>query len=641
MKKFISILSFLFLTLTIKAQEFPIGIFHANQEQRDTGMPTWTTLDEIADIGFTHVQSYWFSSEYDIISSSGLNIYLNTAASETLKVLISLPRTAENNTNSKYDFPGDGRNYISSGDLTRLEDVVGYVKDHSALYGYYLADEPHDTSTASKMWSKSVRPDSLAWAVSELREIDSDTEHPFVITLGDHNDNTWDFRNNTEVLTTNFLENGINYSFSSTYNYDNAADIIFNDTYKFTNEDFANHLETIDDLIDGKSNSQMVLSIHTESESCDGTDKKNDLEEVRFQTYTSLIHKAAGLWYYSYKDAYPCLDSSGNTNRNINYGSVPTHITNNVKPVIRELGLIKAGYLEGETIGSFTWGSVNNNAGIAHEDIHYILKRSSNHGEDGKYLLIAANVSGSTINDGWISLKTLPQGQSFSPLKFITIAQEVSINSGLTALTYNEIDVKDGIIKESFAPWEVKLFELDEDDASIPFEELQATKIKDASGDYYRYKMEDETSGGLLASKWGDKLDETSTSGALTGIWTSNYWKVTAMTHGDYNGDGYDEFVLAYTSADNWQSKVSLYQTQHTPSEIVLYNESASNNGSYYFSSLSSGDTDGDGFDELQATKIKDASGDYYRYKMEDETLVAFWQVNGGISLMRHPHQGH
>ncbi len=123
-----------------------------------------------------------------------------------------------------------------------------------------------------------------------------------------------------------------------------------------------------------------------------------------------------------------------------------------------------------------------------------------------------------------------------------------------------------------------------------------------------------------MASKWGDKLDETSTSGALTGIWTSNYWKVTAMTHGDYNGDGYDEFVLAYTSADNWQSKVSLYQTQHTPSEIVLYNESASNNGSYYFSSLSSGDTDGDGFDELQATKIKDASGDYYRYKMEDET---------------------
>tara|TARA_R110002126_G_scaffold51598_2_gene140970 strand:+ start:62 stop:1438 length:1377 start_codon:yes stop_codon:yes gene_type:complete len=241
---------------------------------------------------------------------------------------------------------------------------------------------------------------------------------------------------------------------------------------------------------------------------------------------------------------------------------------------------------------------------------YYILKR--NKVDTTKYLLIAANVTGNTIQNGWVSLKTLPKGGSFSPLKFINIAKEVSINSGLAALTSIEIYVRDGVLRESFSPWEVKLFELNESDASIAKEELQATKIKDASGTYYRYRLDDNPSSTNILHNSGSYQE-------LTNIWTSNYSKVTAITHGNYNGDGYDELVIAYTSADNWETKVSPFQFEPYYQEITLYEKYGASNGSYYFSSLSSGDSDGDGFDELMASKIKDGAGTHYRFKMESE----------------------
>jgi hypothetical protein len=115
-----------------------------------------TPLDESQTHNFDFVMPYAaFSNGGD----SGVLSYLDSAQARGVKVLVEL------------------QNY-SLGEIQRR---VALVKNHPALYGYYLADEPDWIATLYPTLSPS--PATLIAKYNAIKEIDDDPAHPVVITF--------------------------------------------------------------------------------------------------------------------------------------------------------------------------------------------------------------------------------------------------------------------------------------------------------------------------------------------------------------------------------------------------------------------------------------------------------------------------
>ncbi len=633
MKPLILLLAFLSFALAPSAPMadpafFPIGMDEAPSCAgglcSDTSAAR-TTLDRIRGnpssgyvSGFNIVHSYWHQGDVTHIRAAGVRDYLDEAHAYGFKVLVNIAGYADADNNWTLSIPSECPHFFQWAPpfCDSAVVLIDSIKAHPAIYGYLLADEPNDIYSTDGYFRKAISAQQLAAAYSTLRD-EADATHPYVVTMADYDeerdiwgdtDSTradWRWNNHGSITWTDTLRYqpvdttyppvDTTVTFSTSLDYTSAADIITNDTYVLNDDaQWTAGLRQFDDLVASKPG-----HVHAEL-GCwrsSGGGPRNTLAQQRYQAYTAIIHGAVGVWFYGYGAADDNTYDPG-----VLPSQPPAYFLDVLVPLSQELAGIQ-GLLAGHTLGDVLWGGRRGlTASVSDTDIHYVIKSAT-----GEVLLIAANTSARPLT-ARVFLRTLPVSDSTALLRNAVSVEVVSENRA--------VDVAHGILTDDFAPYDVHVYRFTQAfSPPRPPAELLACKTRLNTPGHTRYGLVGlPSSPDTLLHYGGTALPYHE----LKGVWTDPaYFQCTAMTHGDYDGDGYDEVVVAASTPDHWHTSVSMYVYQPSYREVLLYDKTNnSGNDSAYVSALSSGDIDGNGTDELLIATQKSGVPGHTRYRV-------------------------
>ena len=433
---------------------FPIGLFCVDTKIGLAQPTDETTLDEIRGnpqlgyaSGFNVIQSYWYKSNIDHVTNGGVLKLLDQAGMYGFKVLVCIPGTLNADSNWSFDYPRDGP-HVFQRSVPYYDDALGLVrasKKHAALYGYYLADEPNDVYTKVAIYQKAVSATNLRKAYQKLRTT-ADSTHPYLISIADYSERpdlwhdnkartSWRWNKSRSVSIPD-PEGG--QAFAMDFNYDGSADITLNDTYVVGNNPaWITVLHRLDDQVQTKSAVQMILSCEKDNR----TKRRNSLEELRFETYTAIIHGAKGIWYYGYSQTF---DGA------VDYNNPSPYFVDVLVPLSQELDSLK-NILPGATLGSFLWGERHGNAPTASDPALHLVMIAARR----EAIIIAANVSSHELQSVQINLQTL--GVDTAASGFKQLASCVLLFDGRndqnTASQNPERTISDGVFTDFFGPW--------------------------------------------------------------------------------------------------------------------------------------------------------------------------------------------
>ena len=574
MKKLITgFIFFVSLVNIITAQNdfFPIGIWDVWQGYGTLQSSTY--LDEVGDSSkFNVVQSYAYYNVIDHGTYGDVDSFLSTANSYGLKVLVNIPKRP---TNGSEPFFQANDYSVANALIDHIENSTSTAYNSSTIYGYHIADEPHDSNFVGTVNTKYISPSNLETAYIALK---AHTSKKFFIAAADGNvnDTAWAWND-----------------------YNNATDILINDTYMdhnnaHPNENWVRLLHKYDDIVNHHQPVQALISVQPAT-----NNQRNSWKELRFQTYTALIHGARGIWYYSYKQTY-------NSN-SVAPDRLSPYFRNTLAPLSEQLSGIENFLKDTTIIGSSKWGQRSEKNSFAtsnSDDIEYIIKKNGS-----SYVIIAANISDQQRNDVKLYLRTLPVSESTLALKQATECLVLSSDSTQPTGT-ESLDVINGVLTDSFDSYSAKVYIFNNPTNSNTADELRAIKVKANTSGYY---WESDLGNGNIPTTYSDALKD------------DGYWQVTAITYGDFDGDGIDERVTASSSPGYWQSKIIMDTENSAP---VLYNESSTSNDNSYFPVLATGDSDGDGIDELTAIRVKPNVDGYWEYNSNGSLPTPFANIN-------------
>lgn len=414
----------------------------------------YSCFSELKDAGFNVVQSYWQFS-YNDNTKEGLipgskyyvGLYLDEASKDNLKVLVTFPhhygRIRDRNNDLSLDFYQRDPQSTGTGDT-----LITILKHNKALYGYLLADEPQDIRNN---YSGFISSNNLKKAYDHYRTLDPD--HPFLITLNDYdyysNSHTWTWNKPYNISIPKFNK-------SIKANYNGTSDIILNDTYIVGNPTrWTDKLHEYDDLISSFPRVHAVLNIEWHQFKMEeaSTFLENDKQLLEYEAFTSIIHGVSGIWFFSFNNTFPWVDSA-HQRRKINPDTVSPYFKNQVLPVVSDIDKIKNEYLGSTTVGSYYWGkgrgvyaSVNDN------DLQYIIKRSNT---DTSYVLILANCSSRVVSNAEIFLNTFKPSTSAARLKNSTdIIMLVHADGNASKPV-----LANGVLTDILYPWEIRIYKL-------------------------------------------------------------------------------------------------------------------------------------------------------------------------------------
>jgi hypothetical protein len=307
--------------------------------------------------------------------------------------------------------------------------------------------------------------------------------------------------------------------------------------------------------------------------------------DLRFQTYSAIVHGATGIWFYSYSGSYT-------VNPGVNYSLISDYFRDNIAPLSVELKNLST-YLLSETFATHLW---NYGTGawfpVSTNDIHYIVKYCNN-----EMLIIVANV-----NDGekdiYLNFNSLPINDKTKILKYAERA-DVLFENGRTT-----IPVQNGVLSDHIGAFGVHIYKISAAcNTSADYDQLKIAKqILNANGSK-RYAIP----GGTWPTPYC--IDNP----PCTPYINDSYWNVTAMTRGDFDGNGKYEDVIALSSASHWETALIM---DGDGVYSVLYHKYGTDNNGNYFPALSAGDENGDGKDELIIAKQIEGAFGSKRYRL-------------------------
>jgi len=586
MKHFRSIVLIAILNSTcLFAQQsfFPIGLFDTWKEYAHVN-PNETNLDQIhANSAFNVVQSYAYYNLFGSGTYADVKSFLDTANSYGLKVLLCTPFTHQGNSQPSFQL----KSYSDANSL------IDYTASHAALYGYYIADEPMDPTSPSTF----VSSYNMTLAYDSLRNHAMTNGHkiPMTFSLNDYNVDS-------QYWAWNSYNSGADFVLNDTYiNHNNSAP-----SYNWVKilhkyDDIVNHNEAVQALINVEPN-----TINPGPPITYGT-VRNTWNELRFQTYTAIIHGAQGVWYYGYFETY--------NPPQLNWTSSSLYFMDTLAPVSKQLSQ-NVSLLCGTKIGDCRWGIRSGYSFATSTDsIEYVIKQSGS-----TYMIIVANISSVQKNSVHLYLKTLPTNSSTLTLKKSTTCKQLSENSA-SPYDSTSFAVVNGVLTDNFAPYSVHVYRFSNAAGNSQAYQYRATKVTNNANGYWLYQG-------------GNGTVPDSTFFRNFSPPTDSYWQVTAITYGDYDGDGIDERITALSSYDRWATQVILDRPDG--SYIILYNKDGNgagdlNNDYNYFSALASGDFDGNGIDEFRATKVKNGVNGYWLYQGGNGTLPSNLSLNANI----------
>ncbi len=414
----------------------------------------YSCLGELKNDGFDVVQSYWQFSYNDntkegLISGSKYFVgrYLDEAFKNNLKVLVTFPydygKTRDESNRSPLDFYQRDPQAIGTGDT-----LITILKHNKALYGYLLADEPHDIRNN---YSSFISSDNLKKAYNHYRALDPD--HPFLITLNDYdyysNSHTWTWNKPYDIYIPKFNK-------SIKANYNGTSDIILNDTYIVGDPSrWTDKLHEYDDLISSSPRVHAVLNIewHQFKNGKTGSFLENDKELLEYEAFTSIIHGVSGIWFFSFNNTFPWADST-HQRRNVNPDAVSPYFKNQVLPVVSDIDKIKNEYLGSTSIGSYYWGNGKGDFASVNDNIlQYIIKRSNT---DSSYVLILANCSSHVVSNAEIFLNTVEPSLDATRLRNSTDITMLVHTDG----NASEPVLANGVLTDRLYPWEIRIYRL-------------------------------------------------------------------------------------------------------------------------------------------------------------------------------------
>jgi hypothetical protein len=428
-------------------------------------------LDESQTHNFDFVMPY---AAFTDGGDSGVLSYLDSAQARGVKILVDLQNTYS---------------------LAEIQRKVALVKNHPALYGYYLADEPDLVATLHPTLS-SAMPATLIAKYNAIKEIDYDPAHPVVIT---------------------FLG-----PISSVSAYLPAADIVARELYST-----GVISQVAADVAAAKAAGKGFLAIPGVYQDSGHTMPSTD--EVRFGILGSLASGADGILIYIFEG----YEGSGTT-------EVPGYRDSIVYPTTDLLVSLLPQLVKGQNGLSVTSQyAVYSLLGLSNNVVWTIV------GDANKAVLIAANLrSQATV---WNVDFTLA-GLDSSIITGVVVGENrtVTLNSSRK-------------FTDSFSAYQVHVYQftkatangdvngdykVDATDIDTLFSAVHAGSTSsvydlDAGGAVNTADI-DYLVGTILGTAYGDaNLDKVVDVGDL-GILAANYGKTTGATwsQGDFNGDG-------------------------------------------------------------------------------------------------------
>ncbi len=401
---------------------FPIGIFdtwkqyaHVNANQ--------TNLDEIsANSGFNVIQSYGYYNLVDGGTLSDVKLFLDTAYSRGFKVLLCTPFSSSDTS----------RPFLELGSYSAAINLIEFTKNHPALYGFYIADEPNDRSMKNGVMTKFISSDHLKLAHDTLlyhAKNNFGQTIPMFISLADGSTpdiSSW-----------------------SWHSYNLGTDFVINDTYinhnnSHQSSNWVKLLHKYDDLLNHNQSVQALISVEAGGTPPTHGAVRNTWDELRFQTYTAIIHGVQGVWYYGYYETY--------NPPQVNWKSSSAYFVDTLAPLSKQLSQI-VNLLSGTRIGDLRWGDRSGYSFATSTDsIEYVIKLSGS-----TYLIIVANISSIQKNSAHFYLNTLPTNSATTALKQSINCAKLSENStSPTANTF--LTIVNGVLTDTFAPYSVHVY---------------------------------------------------------------------------------------------------------------------------------------------------------------------------------------
>jgi hypothetical protein len=355
-----------------------------------------TNLDKIKNnSNINTVQSYAYWNVWDGGTLQDVDAFLKQASGLGLKVLLCLPfNSPDNNT------PFINRN---PPDYNIASQLIRHTISSPALYGYYFADEPCDTQN----YQKNITPLNLKKAYNYFSNLIKSLGKKVPLIFAD------------------------DFSLWDPKPYDNSADIVINDAYNIDNDIHWNKsLKKFDDLIvktrPSVSKQSMIAVFSTGA-----AHRKNNLTQIRFQVYTSIIHGAKGIWFFSYKDSFDPPE--------LNYTKPSEYFLKVISPVSAELKKIEQFLLLPDISGYISGVHSGLNIAPGNPDIEYIIRKKNTN-----YVVITANLSGEKItlnNQTGFNLNNLPGSNTILQCSLIGENKSLTIQNKIIADTYEPYSV--------------------------------------------------------------------------------------------------------------------------------------------------------------------------------------------------------
>jgi len=452
-----------------KSLDFPIGMFGVewSPDKPDGG----SMLEQLRSTGINVINCPWYKSSVDHKTNSDVLAFLNKADAAGLRVMLSL-NPNENiaggvvpvDANGPHFFtraytrlPGDTRKRPDYSDAESMMDFSdssragGTIKNHPALYGYLLADEPFDTSS-TRRYQYFVSASDLQAAYRELAADGlsrnppvGDATHPYLVTLDDYEVQRAGWKWNTRISPMKLPE-----GLQNTNDYTGSADIIINDTYIIHDPDQWRAVLTskFESLRESQVKSAKHLQYAIMTYDMYHT-RWNDLSELRFEVYSAIVHGAEGIWFYAYDDMYfwDRKEASYKTDDR------PRFFTLHVLPVVRELAQCGT-LLNGQVVMCFMHGKPQNSecyASVNNQNIEYIARKKG-----GQTILVVVNMSNKPIEGAEINLNSLPANRNTADLKS---AREVfSVVGDSLSVRLHPISIPQGILVDNLEPWQTHAY---------------------------------------------------------------------------------------------------------------------------------------------------------------------------------------
>lgn len=138
----------------------------------------------------------------------------------------------------------------------------------------------------------------------------------------------------------------------SWHSYNLGTDFVINDTYinhnnSHQSSNWVKLLHKYDDLLNHNQSVQALISVEAGGTPPTHGAVRNTWDELRFQTYTAIIHGVQGVWYYGYYETY--------NPPQVNWKSSSAYFVDTLAPLSKQLSQI-VNLLSGTRIGDLRWG---------------------------------------------------------------------------------------------------------------------------------------------------------------------------------------------------------------------------------------------------------------------------------------------